>query len=193
MSSQWLTEGKISPFMEASVSMMQDRNLFWLIGQKCLQCAEITTVDHQATKCGRLVRHEYTQRYDEVVRCLVTQLKNKFGFTRSRRAKDTGHSIAAIYPNERAEIRVDQHFPTNLKLKHTKPDIYLRDKRSGNITIFEVGITSQSNLLTVEHEKTVKYEMLTFQDSYVHPPRSPRHHTSQQAGENSQNNRNRHN
>ncbi|KAL6121067.1 hypothetical protein NUSPORA_02078 [Nucleospora cyclopteri] len=53
------------------------------------------------------------------------------------RQKKRNHSVQEIICNEEIEIRVDNRIKTNVKIK-------------GNMNLFEVGITSQDNLQTVE-------------------------------------------
>lgn len=158
-SSTWLRSGNIAPRDEGAYCLLQDRNLFWLTGGTCPHCGDgVKTADHLASKCKMMARHEYTRRHNEVVRCLHLLLATKYGFKRSPRVRS--HSVQEIIDNERAEIRVDTHIKTDVRPAHDRPDILVYDKAARLITLVEVGVTSQQNLVTVETEKARKYDLL---------------------------------
>ena len=49
---------------------------------------------------------------------------------------------------------------TDIKLPNNRPDLFVYDKKKGEITLIEVGITNQDLLQTVETEKHRKYDVL---------------------------------
>ncbi len=51
-------------------------------------------------------------------------------------------------------------YNTAIKIEANKPDIIVFDKKRKLITIIEIGITSQNQLITVETEKKRKYDIL---------------------------------
>lgn len=158
-SSTWLRAGNVAPRDEGAFCLVQDRNLFWLTGGECGHCREgVKTVDHLASKCKMMARHDYTRRHNDVVRCLHLLLATKYGFKRSPRIRN--HSVQEAMDNSRAEIRVDTRIKTDVRLAHNRPDIFVYDKAARLITLIEVGITSQQNLVTVETEKARKYDLL---------------------------------
>ncbi|KAI5170468.1 hypothetical protein PAEPH01_1454, partial [Pancytospora epiphaga] len=55
------------------------------------------------------------------------------------------------------EIRVDMRVPTGIKIQANRPDIFVLDKKRREITLIEVGITSQDRLVTVETEEMHGY------------------------------------
>ena len=63
------------------------------------------------------------------------------------------HSVQEIISNENVEIRVDTRVRTSIKIDANRPDMLVHDKKRQEITLIEVGITSQDRLMTVETEK----------------------------------------
>ncbi|TBU06414.1 hypothetical protein CWI38_2582p0010, partial [Hamiltosporidium tvaerminnensis] len=85
-SSRWLKRGNIRPRNEAVFCYIQDRN----------------TVDHLATRCEKMLGHDYTRRHNE--------------FKSSKRIRS--HSVQEILDNEYAEIRVDTRIKTDVKIRN---------------------------------------------------------------------------
>ncbi|TBU10602.1 hypothetical protein CWI38_1654p0010, partial [Hamiltosporidium tvaerminnensis] len=158
-SSRWLKRGNIRPRNEAVFCYIQDRNIFWGADGVCQHCGKSgKTVDHLATRCEKMLGHDYTRRHNEVVRCLHLLLLNRYKFKSSKRIRS--HSVQEILDNEYAEIRVDTRIKTDVKIRNNRPDIFILDKKKNKITLIEVGITSQDSLQIVETEKLRKYDLL---------------------------------
>ncbi|TBU10851.1 reverse transcriptase [Hamiltosporidium tvaerminnensis] len=158
-SSRWLKKGSVRPRDEAVFCYIQDRNVFWGAEGVCQHCnTSRKTVDHLATRCEKMLGHDYTRRHNEVVRCIHLLLLNKYKFKSSKRIRS--HSVQEILDNEYAEIRVDTRIKTDVKIRNNRPDIFVLDKRRNKITLIEVGITSQDSLQIVETEKLRKYDLL---------------------------------
>ncbi|KAF7679732.1 hypothetical protein TCON_2473 [Astathelohania contejeani] len=85
------------------------------------------TIDHLATGCDRILDHDYTQRHNEVLRCIYLLLMNKYGFKKTKKLRS--HSVQEIAENDLVEIRVDTKIRTNILVKHNRPDIFIYDKR----------------------------------------------------------------
>ncbi|KAM0678086.1 hypothetical protein BDAP_001343 [Binucleata daphniae] len=77
-SATWLTKGNNKPRDEAAFCFLQDRNIFLGVKSLCPHC-RLTgkTVDHMATKCNRMLGHDYTRRHNEALRCIHLTLCNK--------------------------------------------------------------------------------------------------------------------
>ena len=76
-SSIWLKYGNIKADEEGRLCGLQDRNLFCGNISICSHCKEARgTIDHLATRCDRMLSHDYTRRHNEVVRCLHLLLCN---------------------------------------------------------------------------------------------------------------------
>ncbi|TBU12288.1 hypothetical protein CWI38_0816p0020 [Hamiltosporidium tvaerminnensis] len=147
------------PRNEAVFCYIQDRNVFGGedgMSQHCNKSGK--TVDHLATRCGKMLGHEYTRRHNEVVRCLHLLLLNRYKFKSSKRIRS--HSVQEILDNEYAKIRVYIRIKTDVKIRNNRPDIFILDKKKNKITLIEVGITSQDSLQIVEIEKLRKYDLL---------------------------------
>ena len=166
-SSNWLRFGNIKANEEGRLCGLQDRNLFCGNIPICNHCKEARkTIDHLATRCDRMLSHDYTRRHNEVVRCLHLLLCNEYGIKSSKRMKT--HSVQETVANDKAEIRVDTRIKTDIRVGHDRPDIFVKDKRRNTITLIEVGITNQDILHTVETEKLRKYDLLANELSLVH-------------------------
>ncbi|TBU19855.1 hypothetical protein CWI38_0185p0010 [Hamiltosporidium tvaerminnensis] len=118
-SSRWLKRGNIRLRKEAVFCYIQDKN----------------TVDHLATRCEKMLGHDYTRRHNEV-------------FKSSKRIRS--HLVQEILDNEYAEIRVDTRIKTDVKIRNNRPDIFILDMKKNKIALIEVGITSQDSLQIVE-------------------------------------------
>ena len=125
----------------------------------CLHCNKTKrTVDHIATKCDRMLGHDYTRRHNEVVRAIHLHCMNLYGFTKSKKIRS--HSVQEVRENRNAEVRVDTRIKTDVLIKNNHPDIFIYDKKKNEITIIEVRITCQDLLQQVEIEKKRKYDLL---------------------------------
>ena len=159
-SAKWLKKGNNTPQSEGLYCYLQDRNIFF--GQnkgKCNHCKSAEkSVDHLATKCGRMLHHDYLHRHNEVLKCIHLLMCNRYGL--KLRKKLRGHKVEKFMENERASIKVDTPIMTDVKIQFNKPDIVVHDKVQNEIIIIEIGITSIDNLKTVEMEKTRKYDLL---------------------------------
>jgi len=155
----WLTKGNIKPRDEGAYCFLQDRNIFFGERVQCPHCRNaIKTVDHLATKCDRMLGHDYTRRHNEVLRCIHLTLCNKYGIKNSKKLRS--HSVQEVVANENVEIRVDTRINTDIKIQHNRPDLFVHDKKRKEITLIEVGITNLDLLTQVENEKTRKYDLI---------------------------------
>ncbi|TBU07286.1 hypothetical protein CWI38_2422p0010, partial [Hamiltosporidium tvaerminnensis] len=158
-SSRWLKRGNIRPRNEAVFCYIQDRNVFLGADGVCQHYGKSgKTVDHLATRCEKMLGHDYTRWHNEVVRCLHLLLLNRYKFKSSKRIRS--HSVQEILDNEYAEIRVDIGIKTDVKIRRNRSDIFILDKKKNKITLIEEGITSQDSLQIVESEKLRQYDLL---------------------------------
>ncbi|TBU13029.1 hypothetical protein CWI38_0554p0010 [Hamiltosporidium tvaerminnensis] len=158
-SSRWLKRGNIRPRNGAVFCYIQDRNIFWRADGVCQHCRKSgKTVDHLATRCEKMLGHDYIRRHNEVVRFLLLLLLNRYKFKSSKRIRS--HSVQEILDNEYAEIRVDTRIKTDVKIRNNRSDIFILDRKKNKITLIEVGITSQDSPKIVETEKLRKYDLL---------------------------------
>ncbi|TBU10503.1 hypothetical protein CWI38_1715p0040, partial [Hamiltosporidium tvaerminnensis] len=106
-SSRWLKRGNIRPRDEAMFCYIQDRNVFWGADGMYQHCNKSgKTVDHLATRCEKMLSHDYTRRYNEVIRCLHLLLLNRYKFKSSKRIKS--HSVQEIFDNEKYDLLVNE-------------------------------------------------------------------------------------
>ncbi|XP_029654797.1 uncharacterized protein LOC115228332 [Octopus sinensis] len=167
-SSGWLVNGNHSPMTEGRLCLLQDRNMFFDNGEnKCTHCNSARkTVDHLATRCGRMLNSSYLRRHNEVVRCIHLHLCRQYGIRKTKRLKT--HSVQSVVSNEFVEIRVDTTISTDTAVANNKPDIFVHDKVRNTITLIEVGVTSQNCLKQVEVEKFHKYDLLANELEAIH-------------------------
>ncbi|KAF7683474.1 hypothetical protein TCON_1314 [Astathelohania contejeani] len=111
-----------------------------------------------ATGCDRMLGHDYTRRYNEVLRCIYLLVANKYGFKKSKKLRF--HSVQDAIENKSTEIRVDTKIRTDILIKNYRPDIFIYDKKKNEIILVEVSITSQDNLQIVETENKGEYDLL---------------------------------
>ena len=155
----WLSKGNMKPRDEGAYCFLQDRNIFFGEKVQCPHCrAAMKTVDHLATKCDRMLGHDYTRRHNEVLKCIHLALCNKYGLKSSRKLRT--HSVQEVVANANVEIRVDTRIKTDIKIQHNRPDLFVYDKKRKEITLIEVGITNLDLLTQVENEKTRKYDLI---------------------------------
>ncbi|XP_029654503.1 uncharacterized protein LOC115227957 [Octopus sinensis] len=161
MSSEWLYKGNNTPRSEALYCLLQDRNLFFSSarGALCDHCKKAKkTVDHMATRCNRMLNSDYVRRHNEVVRCIHLHVCRQFGIKKTGKLKS--HSVQSSLSTRNVEIRVDTPILTDTQVQFNKPDIFIYDRLKNEITIIEVGITSQERLKQTEVEKLHKYDLL---------------------------------
>ena len=166
-SSTWLLHGNMSARDEGALCALQDRNLFLGAAQQCHHCRQaLKTVDHLATRCDRMLSHDYMRRHNEALRSLHLLMCNAYGIRRTCRIRS--HSVQSYAANDHAVIWVDTIVKTNVKVQNNRPDMVVFDRRRKEILIVEVGITSQEQLQTVEAEKARKYDLLAGELTNMH-------------------------
>ncbi|CDR71844.1 hypothetical protein, conserved [Babesia bigemina] len=157
-SSLYLTCGILTPEEEANVAEVQDRNLQWMSSsKKCTRCNNGKNVDHLATKCQKLLHLEYTKRHNEVAKRVHSVLGRQIGLPKE---KIDAHKIESEVHGKYGWIAYDKTVKTQKTKEYNRPDIILADRRRNTITIVEIGITNQDNLVDTEKFKKQKYEDL---------------------------------
>ena len=153
--------------MEASLTLLQDRNMFWVNGNKCQSCNNAPrNVDHVATRCKRLVAHNYKRRHDEVLKCIALKMLRKYNLANTKRSRNV--KIGETFENEKAKIFIDKHIKVERYCKHDKPDLLVIDKINRIGLIIEIGISSAHEIEHAENEKSQKYLELAEQPELIH-------------------------
>ena len=94
----WLKHGNITPRDEGAFCNLQERNIFCGVTAQCQhRKTQRKAVDHLATKCDRLLSHDYMRRHNEVVRSLHLLLCTKYGLKISKPTKN--HSVQETMSN----------------------------------------------------------------------------------------------
>lgn len=118
-----------------------DRNIFFGGTSPCSHYrTAFKTVDHLATKCNRILGHDYIKRHKEVARCIHLSLCNKYGLRSSKKLKT--HSVQEAITNKSTEIRVDTRIKTDIKIKNDRLDLIIFDKKRRELILIEIGITN---------------------------------------------------
>ncbi|GBE60873.1 reverse transcriptase domain containing protein [Babesia ovata] len=157
-SSLVFTSGILSPSEEAQAAAVQDRNLTWMSPtKKCPRCKNGKNVDHLATKCPKMLRIEYTRRHEAVARIIHSELGRQIGLPKE---KMDAHKIESEVHGKHGWIAYDKTVKTQKIKEYNRPDIIVADRRRNMITIVEIGITNQDNLVETEIFKKRKYEAL---------------------------------
>ena len=73
------------------------------------------------------------------------------------RPRKRGFKAASVMENARVCMRTNVAITTHNKVQANKPNIVMHDKKTNEIWIVEVGITSLDRLQETEIEKTRKY------------------------------------
>ncbi|CDR71923.1 hypothetical protein, conserved [Babesia bigemina] len=125
--------------------------------KKCSRCNNGKNVDHLATKCPKLLHLEYTKRHNEVAKRVHSVLGRQIGLPKE---KIDAHKIESEVHGKYGWIAYDKTVKTQKTKEYNRPDIILADRRRNTITIVEIGITNQDNLVDTEKFKKQKYEDL---------------------------------
>ncbi|GBE59466.1 reverse transcriptase domain containing protein [Babesia ovata] len=114
---------------------------------KCLRCKNGKNVDHLATKCPKMPRIEYTRRHEAVARIIHSELGRQIGLPKE---KMDAHKIESEVHGKHGWITYDKTVKTQKIKEYNRPDIIVADRRRNMITIVEIGITNQYNLVETE-------------------------------------------
>ncbi|GIX62281.1 reverse transcriptase domain containing protein [Babesia caballi] len=158
-STLWLRKSMLTPQEEAKLINLQDRNLQWMSSKKNhKKCGKYLDVEHLASKCDRLLHTDYVRRHNEVARRIHRTLAKELGVKNIKKVER--YKIDDRKFTKNGWISYDMSIHTEKKVQFNRPDIIVADKRKNRITIVEIGITSQNNLVKTEMEKKDKYQDL---------------------------------
>ncbi|KAI5173473.1 hypothetical protein PAEPH01_2009 [Pancytospora epiphaga] len=71
-------------------------------------------VDYLATQCDRMLYHNYTQRYNKVIRCLHLNFCTKYRI--KAHSSMRSYLVQEIIANENVKIQVDTRVQTAIKV-----------------------------------------------------------------------------
>ncbi|GIX62315.1 reverse-transcriptase domain containing protein,putative [Babesia caballi] len=148
-STLWLRKSMLTPQEEAKLINLQDRNLQWMSSKKnhkkCGKYLDATTHGLRATS-----QRSSTQDPPDTGQGARSEEYQESGTLQDRRSE---------IHQERMDLVRHEH-PHGEESQFNRPDIIVADKRKNRITIVEIGITSQNNLVKTEMEKKDKYQDL---------------------------------
>ncbi|KAF9761309.1 hypothetical protein NGRA_2734 [Nosema granulosis] len=111
------------PREEGALCAVQCRNIFLEKRFKCPHCNDKLKSADMATQCDRMLSHDYMRWHNESLRCFHLQFVLNYGLTKSKKIRN--HSLQECVSNDLAEIRVYTRIPTGIKVKYSKPDIFI--------------------------------------------------------------------
>ena len=120
------------------------------------------TIGHILSACPA---HEWTfmkWRHDRLLYVLVRSIFSERGIPIPNAYRElNGRAVPGNYgPAGEFEVAVDQLCPTKGTIAERRPDVLIRNFRSGRVTIMEVAAAYESCLETSEAEKRAKYQTL---------------------------------
>jgi hypothetical protein len=116
----------MKPWDNGAYCFLQDRNIFFGERVQCRTSNKI--VDHLATKCDRMLGHNYTRRHNQVLECIHLSLCNKYDPKSSKKLRT--HSVQDDVSNENAEIRFNTQIKTGIRIQHNRQDLFVHLKKS---------------------------------------------------------------
>lgn len=123
----------------------------------CSYCEKPKSVDHVASSCT-LRLPQYTQRHNEVLKCVHKSLCIKYNFTMDKRVKR--HRIENVIKNSYATIATDVKVETERDIRANRPDLVVTDYEKQMILIIDITVTRPENLVKAEFDKVAKYQAI---------------------------------
>ena len=108
-----------------------------------------------------LERGSYTRRHDAVCRLIHHRLCKKYNID-GICDKHWEHQPQPTEENNQVLITYDYEVPTDVTPR-CRPDIIVKDKRTGETNIIEVGVPADHRVASYEREKLLKYQQLRYE------------------------------
>ena len=129
------------------------------IDPKCRLCGEKDeTVEHLVSACSKLAQIQYKQRHDKVASIIHWRLCKKYGIPVQRDWYK--HEIQKIIESSSVKILWDFSIQTDKVIKARRPDIVVVDKVKKVVTIIDIAVPADRNILEKQEEKVTKYQDL---------------------------------
>ena len=166
---RWITDGHMkkhteSLLMAAQEQSLRTRYIKWAIDKttddpKCRWCGEINeSVQHLVAGCSILASSEYKDRHNKAASIVHWRMCQKYGIDVHRQWYR--HELLSVVKNERVKILWDVNIYTDKLIHARRPDIVVVDKSARKVTLIDMTIPADKNILEKEKEKVVKYQDL---------------------------------
>ena len=110
-----MINGNIKAQQEAAFALLQNRTIFCGNIEKCPHCKNSSkSGNHLATKCDRMVGHNYARRQNGMGRSIHLHLCNKYSIKNSKKMRT--YSVQEIVAKNQAEIRVYTRIQSDIKI-----------------------------------------------------------------------------
>ena len=169
-SNLWLKRGDLSSVIEGEMIAIQDRivptrncrKYVWHqdVNDCCRMChSSQETIDHVMAGCTVLANAAYTERHNGVAKILHQQLALQRGLLEEI-VPNYRYLPVPVLENARFKLYWDRTVLTDRFLHHNRPDILVYDKGRRQVTIIDVAVPLDRNLIETHGGKIARYRPL---------------------------------
>jgi hypothetical protein len=159
-----MKKGTESLLMAAQEQSLRTRYIKWAIDKsnvdpKCRWCAATNeTVQHLVSGCSVLASSEYKARHNKAASIIHWRLCKKYGVDVHKNWYR--HVPLPVIENEKVKILWDVNIYTDRVIQARRPDIVVVDKCEKRVTLIDMAVPADKNILEKEKEKVIKYQDL---------------------------------
>jgi len=166
---RWLTDGLMkkgteSLLMAAQEQALRTRYIKYAIDKakidpKCRWCGTTNeTVQHLVSGCTALCDLEYKSRHNKVASIIHWRLCKKFEIDVHKTWYR--HEPQPVLENDKVKILWDVNIYTDRVIQARRPDLVVVDKMKKKVTLIDIAIPADKNVIEKEKEKITKYQDL---------------------------------
>lgn len=166
---RWITAGYMKKGTESLLMAAQEQSLRTRyikyaidkanIDPKCRWCGSTNeTVQHLIAGCSVLVNSEYKARHNKVASIIHWRLCQKFEIDVHKNWYR--HEPHAVIENDKVKILWDVNIYTDRVIQARRPDIVVVDKAARRVTLIDIAVPADKNVVEKEKEKITKYQDL---------------------------------
>lgn len=160
----YMKKGAESLLMAAQEQSLRTRKIRCAIDKadvdpKCRWCGQKDeSVEHLISGCSKLAPMEYLARHNKVASIVHWRLCKRYDI---QVHKDVHrHQVQPVVETDKVKILWDMFVQTDRVIRARRPDIVVVDKSSKEVTIIDIGVPADKNVLEKESEKVMKYQDL---------------------------------
>lgn len=166
---RWITDGHLkkhteSLLMAAQEQSLRTRYIKWAVDKstddpKCRWCGKANeSVQHLVAGCEILANSEYKERHNNAAAVVHWRMCQKFGIDVHK--QHYRHVPLSVVENEKVKLLWDVNIYTDKLIHARRPDIVVVDKVAKKVTLIDMAIPADKNVLKKEKEKVTKYQDL---------------------------------
>jgi hypothetical protein len=166
---RWITDGHLKKHTEGLLMAAQEQSLRtryikWAIDKttddpKCRWCGDrYESVQHLVAGCSILANSEYKERHNKAASIVHWRMCQKYGIDVHKQCYR--HVPLSVVENEKVKILWDVNIYTDKLIHARRPDIVVVDKSAKKVTLIDMAIPADKNILEKEKEKVAKYQDL---------------------------------